>query len=145
MISEVSFLSIKFWLWNLISRQGLNHWLHVIKRQMGNLVIFRESLVISEISQNNYELVQNTWHFNNSPAKLFLLSRHLSSCGRNTEKGDAGVRKARFTKIPSVIDSWDQGGFMNNDVLFIVACYIHWKQPRVHEPKKSSQWLQIFH
>lgn len=56
--------------------------------------------------------------------------------GETREKDEAGVRKARFTKIPSMIDSWDQEGFMNNDVLFIATCYIHWKQPRVREPKK---------
>ena len=79
------FLSMKFWLWNLISRQDWITHSMLSKGKWGTSSFFRESLVISEISQNNYELVQNTWHFNNSPAKkLFLLSRNFSSRGRNT-------------------------------------------------------------
>lgn len=140
------FLSMKFWLWNLISRQAWITDSMLSKGKWGTSSFFRESLVISEISQNNYELVQNTWHFNNSPAKkLFLLSRNFSSRGRNTGRWCEKSEIPKFTKIPSVIDSWDQEGFMNNDVLFIVTCYIHWNNPEYTNPKKSFQWLQILH
>ena len=144
MIWEVSFSVYEVLTLKLNIETGLNHWLHVIKRQMGNLIIFLES---RWLFQKYPKIIMNSCK---THAILITLQPRSYFCchaifPRVGETRAAGVRKAKFTKIPSVIDSWDQEGFMNNDVLFKVTCYIHWNNPEYTNPKKSFQWLQIFH